>query len=437
MNTLTLSKIQSDTFRVNDTSIFRIKMLNWISQFGIFCFLDTLNPENESGVQVLAGVNAKQYIEADTPHVFDSLKKAIQQKQWWMGHVAYDSKNEIEKLESKHHDGIGFPDLFLFSPEILIKLKDQEVSIESSAINPEQVFQDILTYIPEQLKKDSDAYSFVDMQPRFSREEYIKTVKKLKEHIARGDCYEINFCQEFYAEDISISPLHAYLELTRISPTPFSSFYRLNERYLVCASPERFLEKRGDLIRSQPIKGTIARNLNDPEADKLLASRLKQNAKERSENIMVTDLVRNDISKISKEGSVTVPELCAVYSFPQVHHLISTVEGTLLPDKDIADVLQACMPMGSMTGAPKKRVMELIEQYERTRRGVYSGCVGYITPESDCDWNVVIRSLLYNQENNYLSYQVGSAITFYSYAEKEYEECLLKASAIRQVLEKY
>ena len=219
-----------------------------------------------------------------------------------------------------------------------------------------------------------------------------------------------------------------------MSPTPFACFYKLEDQYLLCASPERYLQKKGNTLISQPIKGTIKRDLLNEEADKQLIARLQQSEKDRSENVMVVDLVRNDLSRVCKEGTVEVEELFGVYSFPQVHQMISTIKGELKEGINLADVLKASFPMGSMTGAPKRRVLELIEQFERTKRGLYSGAVGYIDPEGNYDFNVVIRSLFYNATTRYLNYQVGGGITFYSDAEKEYEECLLKASAIQQVL---
>ncbi|MBL7747847.1 MAG: chorismate-binding protein, partial [Chitinophagaceae bacterium] len=162
---------------------------------------------------------------------------------------------------------------------------------------------------------------------------------------------------------------------------------------------------------------------------------LFHSAKDRSENVMVVDLVRNDLAKICTEGTVKVDELYGIYSFPQVHQMISTVSGELKQGISFADIIKATFPMGSMTGAPKKRVMELIEQYEQTRRGIFSGAVGYIAPNGDFDFNVVIRSIMYNAATRYLSYQAGSGITFYSDPEMEWEECLMKAAAIRKVLE--
>jgi para-aminobenzoate synthetase component 1 len=255
----------------------------------------------------------------------------------------------------------------------------------------------------------------------------------LQQHILRGDCYEVNFCQEFYSDNTVIDPLQVYRSLSRESPNPFACYYRLNDKYLLCASPERFLCKVENRLISQPVKGTIGRG-KDAGTDVLNKTALMQSAKDRSENIMVVDLVRNDLSRVCAEGSVQVEELMGIYAFPQVYQMISTVSGEVEKEKRIADLLRATFPMGSMTGAPKKRVMQLIEQYEQTRRGLFSGAVGYISPGKDMDFNVVIRSILYNEANRYLSFQTGSAITYYSRAEDEYEECLLKAEAIKKVL---
>jgi para-aminobenzoate synthetase component 1 len=273
----------------------------------------------------------------------------------------------------------------------------------------------------------------INFTPRFTREEYLSTVDALRRHILRGDCYEINFCQEFFAQPVSIDPYATWQALSQASPNPFSAFYRLDHRYLLCASPERFLKKTGDTLFSQPIKGTAPRR-QDGLADRRRQQELYHSAKDRAENVMVVDLVRNDLSRICRPGSVRVSELFGIYAFPQVYQMISTITGTLLPGLDWTDALRHCFPMGSMTGAPKHRVTQLIARYERSRRGLFSGAVGYITPEGDFDWNVVIRSLLYNQQSGYLSYQVGSGITWYSDPEAEYEECLVKAEGIRKAL---
>jgi para-aminobenzoate synthetase component 1 len=274
----------------------------------------------------------------------------------------------------------------------------------------------------------------IEFQSRLSREEYLDTVETLRQHILRGDCYEINFCQEFFTENADIDPVLTWRSLSQASPNPFSAYYRLNEKYLLCASPERYLRREGDMLISQPIKGTAPRIPGNVREDEAAGDRLQTSAKDRSENVMVVDLVRNDLSKICVPGSVRVKELFGVYGFPQVYQMISSIEGKLPPGIGLIEAIKASFPMGSMTGAPKRRVVELIHRYERGSRGLFSGALGYVTPGGDFDFNVIIRSLFYNQARRYLSYQVGSGITFYSDAEQEYEECLIKSIGIRKAL---
>ena len=253
----------------------------------------------------------------------------------------------------------------------------------------------------------------------------------IKKHISKGDIYEMNFCQEFYSRKTEIFPPELYLGLNRLSPSPFSAYMKYGRKYLISSSPERFLAKRGEKIISQPIKGTIRRG-QDPDEDLILKAELEKNEKERAENIMIVDLVRNDLSKTAKNGSVKVEELCRIYSYEHVHQMISTITSRFDSEQfDIVDVIRNAFPMGSMTGAPKIKAMELIDSYEKTKRGLYSGAIGYIAPNSDFDFNVVIRSILFNSTNKYLSYTVGSAITFQSVPEEEYKECILKAKGLQ------
>jgi para-aminobenzoate synthetase component 1 len=268
----------------------------------------------------------------------------------------------------------------------------------------------------------------------FDREQYLNTVKSLQQHINRGDCYEVNFCRENYIENAVVNPLSLFQRLNLLSPAPFAAYYRTGDKYLVCSSPERFVQKKGPLVISQPIKGTIKREA-DYAADLLSQQSLRQNSKERAENVMVVDLVRNDLSHTATAGSVKVTELFGIYSFAHVHHMISTVTAIPEPELPFTEIIRQAFPMGSMTGAPKLKVLQLIEQYEKSRRGLFSGALGYITPEGDFDFNVVIRSILYNAETKYLSFPTGSAITSYADPEKEWEECLLKAASMRKVLE--
>ena len=410
-------------------------MLNWCSQFNIFCFLDNHQYQQQHhSIECILAVGSRAQIESTTGgmalQALSEFKKKYEDK-WIFGHLSYDLKNEIEGLQSVHPDYIGFPDLFFFLPEIVLALSASELRIWASPGIADEVFDAIIRTKDTITKGKWDLH----IQSRFSKKEYIDTVKQLQQHILRGDCYEINFCQEFFDDNASIEALDLFFALSEASPNPFSAFYRVNERYLVCASPERFLKKTGNTIYSQPIKGTAKRSLSDPMQDEAAKAELQQSLKERSENVMVVDLVRNDLSRFCEQGSVEVEELFAIYSFPQVHQMISTVKGKLEKGVDPINMIRSSFPMGSMTGAPKRRVMQLIDQYEKSRRGLFSGSVGYFDPAGDFDFNVVIRSILFNNNTKYLSFQTGSAITFYSDPENEYEECQLKAAAIKKVLE--
>ena len=273
----------------------------------------------------------------------------------------------------------------------------------------------------------------VEVQQRISKEEYLLKLTKMFSHINLGDIYEANFCMEFFAENATIDPIAIFTKLNAISEPPFAVFLKNDKQFLLSASPERYLKKDNTTIISQPIKGT-ARRSTDFDEDEKIKNELFLNEKERSENIMIVDLVRNDLSKTAQKGSVAVIELCQPHTFKQVHHLVSTVTSQLDQQFSAVDVIKSSFPMGSMTGAPKISAMKIIEELEETKRGLYSGAVGYFSPEGDFDFNVIIRSILYNQDNKYLSFSVGSAVTAEATAEKEYEECMLKANAMLTVL---
>jgi para-aminobenzoate synthetase component I len=417
------------TFPVNDIISLKQQVLSWCSRYNICCFFD--NHEYQSNLhsyECLAAAGAINVFEPNADFFASLSAFDSSVNDWIFGHFNYDVKNLIDsQLTSSHPDGIQFPDCFLFIPEVVIKLSEHSLEIGVVDNNVDTIYQGILDE-----KIADEVIQPVELQPRITRGEYIATINKLLAHLKRGDCYEINYCQEFFA-NARIAPLAVYKKLNNISPNPFSAFYRVNDKYLLSASPERYIKKTGNIVISQPIKGTATRNVQDVEQDNYNKEELQSSAKERSENVMVVDLVRNDLSKICVEGSVKVDELFGVYSFPNVHQMISTVSGELESGVEFSDMIKATFPMGSMTGAPKKRVMELIEKYEVTKRGIYSGAVGYISPQKDFDFSVVIRSVMYNESLNYLSYQVGGGITYYSDPEKEYDECLLKAKAINSV----
>ncbi|WP_341834514.1 anthranilate synthase component I family protein [Chitinophaga pollutisoli] len=386
-----------------------------------------------SRAEAILAADAVEILESPAGSAFNKLRRFHDDKPGWLfGHLSYDLKNETEKLGSQHPDGIGFPDLSFFRPRYVLRLSASTLEISGESLSEQEARAIHAELLSQPAISTAPPLPLVS-QSRLQRAGYLEAVHALQEHIRKGDCYEVNFCREQYAHARLQDPASVFLRLNGLSPAPFAAYYRRGLRYLACSSPERFLRKEGDRIISQPIKGTI-RRAADPAEDAALLQALRNSPKEQSENVMVVDLVRNDLSRTAVRGSVEVSELFGIYSFPQVHHMISTVSATLDPAFHFTDAIRNAFPMGSMTGAPKVKVMQLIEQYEKTRRGLFSGAVGYITPEGDFDFNVVIRSILYSAENHYVSFQTGSAITFYSNPEKEWEECLLKARALRQAL---
>ncbi|WP_369012592.1 anthranilate synthase component I family protein [Flavobacterium anhuiense] len=420
---------------IANPKLFKEQLLNWAQQFREVVFLDSNSyPQQYSSFDCMLAVDAFTSLKTDYYNAFEDLKQYQQNtKDWLFGYLSYDLKNDIENLQSNNFDGLNFPDLFFFQPKKVFILKGDELEIQYLLLCDDEVEEDFGEIIQSPNSKFQSLES-LEIKQRISKDLYIQKVNKMLEHIHIGDMYEANFCMEFYAENAIINPLEKFQKLNEISQAPFSVFFKNYKQYLLSASPERYLKKVGDKIISQPIKGTSKR-FSDPIEDEKSKNILASDTKERAENIMITDLVRNDLSHTSQKGSVEVEELCGIYSFLQVHQMISTVTSKLDSKFSAVDVLKTTFPMGSMTGAPKISVMEIVENLEETKRGLYSGAVGYFTPEGDFDFNVVIRSILYNQENKYVSFSVGSAITSLSIPEKEYEECLLKAKAMHEVLQ--
>ncbi len=420
----------SHIFPVNNFKVIKDKVLNWSQQFDTFSFLDNhqyqLHPHTQ---ECLVGAGIKRYIQpaADSLH---QLQQFLNEKKgWYFGHLAYDLAEELYPgLQPQTPSSVPFARLFFYEPEIVIRLSGDRLEI--IADNAERVYEEI-TGTPV---ATNDHELPVTLQSRLTQSQYIHTIEQLRRHILRGDCYEINFCQEFFATGIPVNPLQVYQRLSAASPNPFSALYKQGQQWLLCASPERFLQKSGDTLLSQPIKGTSKRIPGNEASDKASRQSLEQSTKDRSENVMIVDLVRNDLARVCEEATVQVDELFGIYSFPQVHQMISTISGKVADDVDFAGIMKALFPMGSMTGAPKKRVAELIAAYEPVKRGLFSGAVGYIDPAGDFDFNVVIRSILYNGLNNYVSVLAGSGITFYSNPQSEWEECKMKVDAMEKVL---
>ncbi|MBO3270810.1 anthranilate synthase component I family protein [Hymenobacter defluvii] len=364
-----------------------------------------------------------------SPTCLDELRLWMQQKPPAgprFGILTYELKNEIEALHSHNFTGLEWPTLHFFTPQTWLHWREDALEIHGDT-------DEVLAAILDTAPPNPAAPRVATMRPRLPKADYTAAVEAVREDILNGEVYELNLCMEFFAEDVVLDPVATFLRLNEASPMPFAGFYKLADHYLLCASPERFLSQHESVILSQPIKGTIRRGTT-PTEDEQQRYQLLHNEKERAENLMIVDLVRNDLARVAQTGSVRVPELFGLYPFRHVWQMISTIEAELRPDADLVDILRATFPMGSMTGAPKIRAMQLIEQYERTRRGLYSGCLGYTWPDGSFEFNVVIRSLQYRADTGYLSFQVGSAITYDSVPEQEYAECLLKAKAMLEVL---
>lgn len=357
-----------------------------------------------------------------------------------VGYVGYDVKNQLEALQSRHPDPIGFPDIWFFEPQYILEFEENSLVVwtDEPDAGPWETWMEEFIDLPFRTDfggaHSQTGVGKATVQAQVRQAEYEAVVRQIQQLIEEGDVYELNYCMAFFAEQIQLDPVAAYQALCVRSPMPFSAFLKQGSRFVLGASPERFLKKTGSRLVSQPIKGTIRRGIS-PEEDEALKQELRNSEKEQAENLMIVDLVRNDLARSADVGSVRVEELFGIYTFRQVHQMISTVSATARPDASLADMLGSAFPMGSMTGAPKIRAMERIDELEASRRGVYSGAIGYITPDGDFDFNVVIRSLFYNADTHYTSFSVGSAITYDADPATEYAECLLKAKALREVLE--
>ncbi len=367
---------------------------------------------------------------------FESLSKAdgfIDQHkgQYVFSCISYDVKNSIEKLTSSNSDFISFPYAIFWTAKLVLTIvDDQFVVIEGGGNDID--FDEVKVFVSAFMKEQETSLTVQNLQfhPSISKEFYLTKIDQAKEQIQLGNVYELNFCQQFVASNVKeINSSLLFHRLHKMTEAPFSVYVKWMNWEVFCGSPERFIQRKGSKMITQPIKGTIQRGKTALE-DEQFINQLSNNPKEISENMMITDLVRNDLSKIALKGSVCVEELIGVHTFKTLHHLISTVACELNEEVTFSTIFEAMFPMGSMTGAPKLSVMKITEELESFKRGIYSGTIGCIHPSGDFDFNVVIRSLVYNQTLRTLSCAVGSAITIESDPESEYNECLTKVKRI-------
>ena len=378
--------------------------------------------------------NGHSYPQSPFDNLFFAGNKELSEKDLFdnspgrekVGILGYDFKNQVEALKSEDPEFFPLPDLCFFEPELSIRVAEEGFYSKNQ--------------VPDSWINELDAFTLPDagnltctVTPQISRETYLEKIKILQDEIREGNTYEANFCQAYSGEFDSWDPVSAYFKLNELSKMPFSGFFKAKNQWLISASPERFLKKEGRRLIAQPIKGTIHRGTNEHEdvgnRQALLASK-----KERAENLMITDLTRNDLARVSKTSSVRVEELFGVYALPRVFQMISTVSSEIRPDTTFEEIIHATFPMGSMTGAPKISTMKIIEREESFRRGWFSGAFGWINEAGDFDFSVIIRSVIADLEVKKLYFGVGSAITIDATPTQEYEECALKAQAILELL---
>ncbi len=416
----------------NDAGKLKLRMLNWSQQFSILLYLDNNSyPSVHGKFECLLAADVKHGSSLEKAHDLASLQQLHDAcNDWLFGHIGYDYKNQLfPRLSSAHTATSAFAQLSFFIPQTVCYIdRGQTTFTIESFIDPYVIYRQILDSSSDR----SSVLPELTFKSLFDKEDYLAAIGALRDHIREGDCYEINFCNKGYCENVDIEPLHVFNALNQLSPAPFAAYYRNNGDFMACASPERYLRKVGQQILSQPIKGTAKRS-KDPITDTEIKEALRNDIKERSENVMIVDLVRNDLAQSCEVGSIAVDELFGIYTYPQVHQMISTVSGMMKSGMPFTDAIKYSFPMGSMTGAPKYKVMQLIEHYERAQRELFSGSVGYITPAGDFDFNVIIRSLFYNIHTRYLSYQTGGAITYDSKPEQEWDEMRLKAWALERI----
>ena len=413
------------------TTEFKQQLLNWANQFEEVVWLDSNSYEFSSvEYEAILAVEAFTALKTDYVNAFGKLQEYQQTtKDWIFGYLTYDQKNDVEALSSKNFDGLHFPDLYFFQPKKLFFLKGNSVELHYLKMVDDEMDTDFVTISNFEIVEQPSYKSPIKIHLRIHKDEYFEKLEKMLAHIHRGDIYEANFCQEFYAENTTINPLEIYNKLNAISTPPFATFLKQNDKYLLSASPERYLKKEGQKVISQPIKGTVSRSDKD---DQSKIQELLNSEKEQAENLMIVDLVRHDLSRIAKNGSVGVKNLFEIQSFETVHQMVSTVEAEVKEGISAVEILKACFPMGSMTGAPKIAAMRVIDELEDYRRGIYSGAIGYFSPEDDFDFSVVIRTAIIQKEK--LFYPVGGAITYDSNPEQEWEETILKAKALTNIV---
>ena len=411
----------SKSYSLKNKDLFVKKIVNFSSDQSHFTLLNSNDSFDD--YELIIAYGAESFLKSSKNSLKKIDKYIDKVNDWIFGYLSYDLKNEIENLTDLNKDIFNLPNLYFYQPKVIWLIKEEKAeiySLDEKNLNEDWDHINSIDY------KDSTEKSSVDLITRTSKEEYVRKIKNIKKRILQGDCYEMNYCFDMYSKNKTINPYKTYIKLNDYTRSPMSTFFKLNQLYLLSSSPERFIKKINRKIISQPIKGTAKRGLDSKEDEKIKYT-LLSSPKELSENHMIVDLVRNDLSRVAEKGSVKVKNLNKLNTFKRVHQLISTIEAEIDVKTKFSKIITGMFPMGSMTGAPKIESMNIIDEYESIKRGLYSGSIGYIKPNKDFDFNVVIRSIIYDKLLKEINVSVGSAITFKSDPESEFEECLLKA----------
>lgn len=420
---------------IKDKAEFQQRALQWAMQFPYATLFDSndYSQDKYAKIEWRLAIDALDFV-APQNNYFETVN-AFKQKypaDFLAGFFSYECKSETHGLASRkrteNEHSPSFPPVFFFRPRYILSFIGNELTVNRNYPEMFELMEQINHYKPTE--KTSTPIHFAEQT---AKKNYLENIAHIRKRIKKGDFYEINYCTEIKAENAIINPVKAYFDLQAKTKAPFASFVKYADQYLLCASPERFLCKRGSTLISQPIKGTIRKGNSDEENEQL-KNELLNSEKERAENVMIVDLVRNDLTKFAKTGTINVDELFGVYSFKTVHHLISTVSAELKNEEDAIAAIENAFPMGSMTGAPKHEVLKQIDEIEDMQRGLFSGAIGYFDETGDFDLNVVIRSIFYDAAQKEISIKTGGAITYDSDAEKEYEETVLKRNAMVQSL---
>tara|TARA_B100001093_G_C26846731_1_gene1023166 strand:- start:563 stop:1846 length:1284 start_codon:yes stop_codon:yes gene_type:complete len=425
--------VEQSSFSIGEVSLFKRKLLHWANQFKVFICLDNNEASHlSSSVEFVVGVDKVRELSLTNEALqFKQLEEFQHTSSGSIyGYLAYDLKNELEQLHSKNPDHLEMPNTYFFEPRYTFHVSDGRCTINRSTLESIQLMDQINAIdLTEPIERSND----LEWKSRMSKEAYIQHLKSIKNDILEGTVYELNFCRELYANTHNFNSLAAFLKINENAKAPFSAYLKMLNHHVLSFSPERFMKHENRKIISQPIKGTLKKGSNIKENKKRKLD-LFNDEKERAENVMIVDLVRNDFAKSAMPGTVKVDELFGIYEFENIIQMISTVSAHLKQDIHPLQALRNAYPMGSMTGAPKVMAMHLIDHYEQVKRGVYSGALGYINTDLSYDFNVLIRTLIFNEKKGYLSLQVGGAITYDAIPENEWEETLVKANSILKYL---